>query len=322
MNRWREVLTGILAAFISIAIIGGSYAVATSEGRPSLSINMSLTPTLTSFPTHIIMVTQRPGEPTFTPSPTPLPPSPTPTQYTASCSPPAGWSVIVLQPGDSLDSLADSYNTSKNTLKNANCLVGNSLVPGTIFYVPGTPPPTAVPCGPPSNWVYYIVNKGDTLYSIGRAYGVSAAQLQAANCMGSSTTIRVGQKLYVPNVHPILPSSTPSPTDTQTPEPTDTPTQIPASVTPSVVPPSITPTIIPPSPTPTFIIPTDTPDGLTETPLPTDTPDSPPPTFTFTPSPELTLVPTDIPTITTPPTSTPYPNTLTPVPTFTPTPTP
>ena len=304
MSIQREVLTGALAALTSIIIIAGSFAVATTESRTTTAqIEMS-TPTLTSFPTHIILVTQRPGEPTYTPSPSPFP-SLTPTTTTAdlACLPLAGWSEILLQPGDTLESLAQTYDTSPKTLKNANCLVGTSLIPGTIFFVPGAPPPTDIPCGPPSGWVYYIVKKGDTLYSIGRAYGVSVSQLQRANCLGSSTTIRIGQKLYVPNVTPIQPSSTPTIYKSPSPEPTLTHTQLPPSATPTLIPPSLTP--MPPTNTPT--IPTDTVSVPTESPTSTHTPIPPtdtaiPPTETFTLTPTtviITIIPTGAVTTTT-----------------------
>ena len=321
MNSRREVLTGIFGALISIIIIAGSFAVAMTEVRSPVAQNLTSTLTPTSIPTHIILVTQRPGEPTYTPSPTFTlpPPSFTPTSAVASCQPPSGWSAITLQPGDTLESLARTYNTTPEALKQANCLVGNSLVPGTIFYVPGAPPPTEIPCGPPPGWVYYIVKEGDTLYSISRLYGVSVAQLQAANCMGSSTKIRVGQKLYVPNVTPNLPSPTPMPTQTSSPEPSATNTLLP-SATSTPITPSPNPTQIPP----TNPAPTDTP-APTNTPVPTDTPivtdTSVPPTLTFTSTPEpTTQVPTEIPTSTIPPTITPHPtDTFTPVPTLSPT---
>ena len=101
MSNQREVLTGIIAALISIIIVGGSLVLATAEVRSTIAMNASITPTLTSFPTHIILVTQRPGEPTFTPSPT-LTPSFTSSPVTSSCQPPAGWSAIVLQPDDTI----------------------------------------------------------------------------------------------------------------------------------------------------------------------------------------------------------------------------
>jgi LysM repeat protein len=303
MSIQREVLTGTLAALTSIIIIAGSFAVATTETRSTTAQTEMFTPTLTSFPTHIILVTQRHGEPTYTPSPTSLP-SLTPTTADMVCLSPEGWSEILLQPGDTLESLARTYNTSPETIKKANCLVGTSLIPGTILYVPGAPPPTDIPCGPPSGWVYYIVKKGDTLYSIGRAYGVSVSQLQRANCLRSSTTIRIGQKLYVPNVTPIQPSATPTIYKSPSPEPSLTQTPLPPSASPTLIPPSLTP--IPPTDTPvpptnTPVPPTDTPVTPTDTPVPpTDTFTPPPETFTLTPSIEpITLTPTETITTTT-----------------------
>jgi LysM repeat protein len=313
MNSRREVFTGIIAALVSITIIGGSLAVATAEEYTSIAQIVTKTPTLPSFPTHIILVTQRPGEPTFTPSPTQSP-SKTATPSNAGCQQPVGWSTIILKPGDTLDNLAQTYNTTHKALKEANCLISNSLIPGTIFYVPGAPLPTEIPCGPPWGWIYYIVQPGDTLYSIGRAYGVSVAQLQAANCLGSSTTIRAGQKLYVPNVQPIIPSPTPTSSVTATPIPSNTPTSVPTSPNPTMILPSATPTPIPTSQTP--IVPTETLTTPTEEPIPTDTntPNTPAPTSSSTPNPEPTSeVPTDSPTGTPDPTET-----FTPEPTETP----
>jgi LysM repeat protein len=91
------------------------------------------------------------------------------------------------------------------------------------------------------------VQPGDTLYHIATSYGITTEQLQRANCLGSSTTIRIGQLLWVPNLPTLTPTSglpfiTPTfePTEpftetvmpyTSTPDPlaTDVPTQPPAS---------------------------------------------------------------------------------------------
>ena len=302
MSTRREILTGLFAALISILILGGSLVAANAEGRATIAQILSPTPSLTSVPTQIILVTPRPGEPTYTPSPTPLP-SNTATSSVA-CPPPAGWNAIYVQGGDTLESLAEFYGTTPQALKQANCLIGNTLIPGTLLYVPGPPPPTDIPCGPPPGWVYYIVKPGDTLFSLAKAYGVSVADLQTANCMGSSTIIRAGQRLYVPNVVPVFPATvTPSPTVTQTPQPSATLTAIPPSFTPSstTAAPTYTPTVTP-------LILTATPTG---TPTVTATLPSPTPTATFTPLPPTATV-TEWPTPTTPPTMTPYPTTAIP----------
>ncbi len=253
MNNRKEILTGIIAALISMVILGGSLGLAAIEGSSTVARNIAETPTPTSYPTQIILVTQRPGDPTYTPSPT-ASQSPAPTiAPPTSCPPPSGWSPIIVQPGDTIESIAQAHNTTPKLIKQANCLAGNNLVAGTIIYVPGAPPPTNIPCGPPPGWIYYIVQPGDTLYSIGRAYGVRAGQLQNANCLGSSTTIRVGQRLYVPNIPTTVPSSTPTLPVTASPEPSATLTPIPPGLTPTISP---TPTATGGTPTPSF---TDTP---------------------------------------------------------------
>jgi len=327
MSTRREIISGILAALISIIILGGSVVVATTESRSTVAMELAPTPTFTSYPTQIILVTQRPGEPTYTPSPTVLElPSHTPTILAiAACPQPPNWFSILIYPGDTIESLAQTYNITPQELKQANCLVGDSLPAGSLLFVPGQPAPTQPPCGPPYGWVYYIVKSGDTLYRISRAFGVSVTQLKVANCLFSDM-IRVGQKLHVPNVPTRVPSSTPIPPATQTPRPSATSPSIPPTATTTSQAPSATPTQTPalPTETPTdAITPTETPvipsPTFTQTPTPSETPtltEEPAtftPTPTETPSPEPpTSTPTEWPTPTTPPTSTPYPPTPTP----------
>jgi LysM repeat protein len=100
---------------------------------------------------------------------------------------------------------------------------------------------TPTPCGPPSNWLVYVVQPGDTLLSIARAVGASVEQLMLANCL-TSDQIRVGQLLYVPRLPPTLtftPTPTPTATATPSPTPSATPTRTP---TPTL---TFTPTFTP-----------------------------------------------------------------------------
>jgi len=107
-----------------------------------------------------------------------------------------------------------------------------SFVPMTETPVPGTvntalsqtpafaisPQPTLTPslktCSQPVGWEVYTVRTGDTLSSIRLAAGVTVAELQEANCLGSSTFIWVGQQLFVPVIiyQTITPWYTPTPT--------------------------------------------------------------------------------------------------------------
>lgn len=288
MKNKRQVLQAVLVAILSIVIIIGSMAIALIEGGRRVAIALTpTTPTETHTPSPIPpVISTRAGEPTFTPSPTPLPtftPSPTTTPTfpppLTTCPPPEGWISINIAVDDTLESLAQTYGTTPEMLATANCLITNGLLPGTILYVPMPPPiPTAtnvpvVQCGPPAGWVLYTVQKGDTLYSLGLAYGVTVAQLQTANCLGSSTIIRAGNQIYIPNVPTRTPiasataSTTASATTTPTVPATHTPTDLPTPT--NTIPPSDTP--LPPSPTQTAVPSTATPMD-TNTPTPDFTP--------------------------------------------------
>jgi hypothetical protein len=151
----------------------------------------------------------------------------------------------------------------------ANCLLSADVPAGFALYVPSVPTvPVVIACGPPRGWARnHVVQPGDNLYRIALSYGTTYPQVQRANCMGSSTTIYSGQRLWVPNI----PTRTPIPGVTVIPElPTATPT---ATQTVISVPPTDTPTSMP-TPTPT---PADPPTATpTEISLPTATPTTPP----------------------------------------------
>jgi LysM repeat protein len=313
MSDLNQVLLGALAALFSSVIIIGAMILAFTEGGQSLS--MAFTPTSSPSPLPPVD-TPKPGEPTFTPSPTSLPSATPEPIIVNTCPMPEGWLQIEVLPGDTLDSIAVIYDTSQARLQVANCLQTSNLIVGTILFVPTLPPtpttsatatstptPTETPkptatrrvkkttCGRPSGWKSYIVQRKDTLYSISRAYYTTVAALKSANCL-TSNVIRVGQRLYVPNVSPRPPAAT----KTAAPKP-DTPT---ATLRPSDTPvdPSPTPqdaaTPVPPTAQPTVIIPpTDTlPPLHTDTlpPPPTDPP--PPPTDPPAPTQEINSQPT------------------------------
>jgi LysM repeat protein len=186
-------------------------------------------PTATSLPPTPRVVTagdtatlEQPTEMIF-PTAEPSPP--------ANCPPPDGWSPITVQAGDTLESLAHLYSATVEALVQTNCLVTQELVAGTILFVPGLLPTEApIPCGPPPGWVLYTVQPADTLFHIAMNYGVTVAELQAANCLGSSTLVRVGQRIFVPNVPTQTPTVTPMQPTNTSPGPSFTATQ--AAVSP------------------------------------------------------------------------------------------
>jgi LysM repeat protein len=175
---------------------------------------------------------------------------------------------VTTSAGDTIYSLAERYKTSAESLSTANCLLSADVPAGFALYVPPVPTvPVVIACGPPRGWARnHVVQPGDNLYRIALSYGTTYPQLQRANCMGSSTTIYSGQRLWVPNI----PTRTPVPGVTVIPDvPTATPTPTPTATT---VPSTDTPTATPTEPAP----PTATPTETSLPPTPTSTPTIPP----------------------------------------------
>lgn len=251
MNAVRNFLMGLLSTAASVVIVFGAAAIAIGEGGIPLSppAISSTTPQANATLTTLIV-----GQ------------TPTPTEVTL-CVPPRGWQPYTVLAGDTLKSLLRGRSTSLEKLMTGNCLVSDSLLEGTILYLPRLSPtktraaerpqsteavqPTAVPaddrCGPPSGWVIYIVQSGDTLYRLSVRVGASVAQIQQANCLGGSTLLRVGQQLYLPHQPAPLPTATRAqPSPTQAPRKTNTPPLPPTA--PPDEPPPPTATVPPPGP--------------------------------------------------------------------------
>jgi LysM repeat protein len=269
MKNLRQVLVGILIAMVSIGLILGGFLLSLAEApiapnlAPTFTPTPSNSPTLKPFKLLVISPTLTASltpavnsilTPTWTPTWTPsLSPPPT------NCPPPVGWLPYYVQAGDTLERIAAAYRTSVAELQQANCMTAAELLPGSVIYVPPLPTPTPLPCGRPYGWIVYIVQPGDTLYHLSQAFGVSIANLQTANCMGSSTLLHVGDKLYVPP----WATRTPSPTFPAPVFPTATPTDTPAIGTPTETPVDTSTSTPTDTPVPTA---TDTP-----TEFPTDT---------------------------------------------------
>lgn len=271
MEWLRQAGSGLLFGLVCIAIVIGGFALSMVEGgiatspAPSVTLPVSTpaTPIAALSPTlPPVSFTQAANLSTDTPLPTPtltFTPPPPPT----NCPPPLGWVAVVVQLYDTLPGLAQTYNISIEALRQANCLVSDQLVPGSFLYVPPLPTATSIPCGAPRGWVSYVVQPGDTLFSLSQLFRVSVADLQRANCLGNSTFIQAGKVLKVPNVPTSTPrySATPSATFIVIREETGTPT---ATTTP------LAPTTEAPSQTPA--LPTSTPSPSNTPPPPTATP--------------------------------------------------
>ena len=303
MDTLRQVGTGILLAVVSVILIIGGFSLAMVEGKSVTSIVPTATyvlvippgaptlsleqPTIASTPlpqdtpsatapVDLILYTSTPN-PLGTPTALlPIFASSTPIIYyptVANCGNHTGYVAITVKLYDTVSSLALVYNMTPAALMQANCLTSEQLQVGSVLYVLPKPAPTyyvaPTTCGAPYGWVNYYVVSGDTLFNISLRYGVTVAQLQSANCMGSSYSIQAGQSLKVPYV--II--STPKPTLTGAPTATTHPTITYPSSTPAASP-TAQPTAVPPTlePTNTAVPPTIAPTSIPATQLPTSTP--------------------------------------------------
>lgn len=244
IHRLRGIFLGGVTAVTSSAIVLGSFVLAFTEGGRSLALAPSPTLQATSLPTRLPPTLPPPtATPTTIASSTPTATPTTSATLTATgCpSPPDDWIPYTTERGDTLTKLAEAFDTTQDELIDVNCLAASQLEPGTTLYVPGfipTSPPER--CGPPSGWVPYIVQRGDTWSNLSQRLNRSIDELKWANCLNRDT-IYAGEQLYVPFQPYPRPSPTQRPTETRPPPPppTDTP------------PPPPTDTPPPPPPTPT-----------------------------------------------------------------------
>lgn len=104
--------------------------------------------------------------------------------------------VYIVQKGDTLYSIALKYNTTPTAIINKNNLTSNILSVGQTLTIPGDVESTGDD-DDVINTNTYIVQRGDSLYSISMAYGVSVDDLKRANNL-SSDVLSIGQLLIIP----------------------------------------------------------------------------------------------------------------------------
>lgn len=327
MKQLKQMVPGLLMAFVTVCLLGGVLAASISEGGQSFDFRKEketsvdiglLQPTATYTPVQ--QSAAKDPKATFTPASvmtltnTPQP-SITPSQQVVICENPPGWSAVSIAAQDSLIDLAFEYGLSLGELLMGNCRSIEEIQQLGVVYLPAKPATatftptepaliatgtwTMTPiasattgvfsCPYPSWWIKYIVKEGDTFSKLGRLYQVTADELMLRNCR-TSDFLLPGEVIYVPDVPTITPTPSVTPRPTKTWTPTSTPT-LTKTATPSHTPtPTWTSSPTPtPIPTETTVVPTDTPTSTpTETPVPTMTPSE-------TPLPSDTPIPTDTP---------------------------
>jgi len=138
-----------------------------------------------------------------------LPPAPTPIG-TDNGPTLGGIGTYIVQPGETLSSIAARYGSSVLTLARLNGIVNPQLIRvGQVLAVPGPGnntngrPPLLPTSKPPSPTMTYIVRPGDTLYSIGAQFHVTVTTLVNLNDIADTNLIYVGQVLVIPVKLPI-----------------------------------------------------------------------------------------------------------------------
>ncbi len=105
-----------------------------------------------------------------------------------------------VQSGDNLYRIALKFGTTVAAIQQANNLKTTTIYIGQVLVIPGSGA-SASPAISPSaaaNPGTYSVQSGDTLYRLARKFGTTVAAIQQANGL-TTTNIRVGQKLTIPN---------------------------------------------------------------------------------------------------------------------------
>lgn len=106
--------------------------------------------------------------------------------------------IYTVKAGDTLSTIASRYGVSVVRLKRANRLSGDSLRIGDRLEIPTQVTVSEAPKRVAKSRTHRV-RSGESLYTIGKRYGVSVDRLKAANGLRRNT-IRVGQDLVIPSV--------------------------------------------------------------------------------------------------------------------------
>ena len=106
-----------------------------------------------------------------------------------------------VQKGDSLWKIANNFGVSVDSIIQANNLSGTNLSIGQQLIIPGTtttPTTPTTPTPPEENTTQlYVVQSGDSLWSIARKFNTTVSEIRNANNL-TTDVLQVGQLLRIP----------------------------------------------------------------------------------------------------------------------------
>ncbi|NWF68757.1 MAG: LysM peptidoglycan-binding domain-containing protein [Chloroflexi bacterium] len=129
----------------------------------------------------------------------------------SAASAPAAPQTHVVQPGETLRSIAELYGTNVEALAALNNIIDvNTIYVGQVLNIsaPAAPTPftqnTVTDQQPASNApvLIHIVQPGETLFRIATRYGIAVNELASANGISDPSLIYAGQQLVIPGFEP------------------------------------------------------------------------------------------------------------------------
>ena len=118
--------------------------------------------------------------------------------------------IHVVQRGETLWSIATRYGTTTQAIVLASGLASaDRIYAGQRLTIPAGGGGSAPATGQASGGGTYVVQRGDTLFSIATRYGTTAQALASANGLPNANRIYVGQRLTIPGSS--IPASGPAP---------------------------------------------------------------------------------------------------------------
>jgi LysM repeat protein len=193
-SRGREIVLIIVLLLVNYLIFSRLVLVVSGDRQATPTPTRTPKPTFTPF--EVVVAT-----PTLVPQPTPS------EQASPEASPTA--SIHVVQTGDTLSGIARMYETTvaaivqANDLGDAEAIInqGQELLIPPVSPQPSVDSGSATPLPTSSSTVgrrIHVVEQGETLSEIARAYGVTAEQLVQVNGLDNPNAISVGQALIIP----------------------------------------------------------------------------------------------------------------------------